>query len=130
MICAEVSSQLSDKNIHPIHFHATERNPHSAAELDLHPAAPACRFNEVEDFWKPGPKDIMDKTESVGLDDLLPLIKSKKGVMTTGYCQRHKCQCSLRPTKVHIAGTSCVDFSSIRKGKLNQGKQSCRRSSR
>jgi site-specific DNA-cytosine methylase len=44
---------------------------------------------------------------------MLPVIRSQRAVKLTGYCHKHNGVCALRRSKIHIAGTSCVDFSSI-----------------
>ena len=73
MICSEGTHQLHGGACHPVHVHATERNSHSAAELEWHPSAqPACCFQDVEELWQPPVVGIIARAGAVDLKDLIP----------------------------------------------------------
>jgi len=113
---------------HPDHLRAIEINSHCQTELSVHPSTPQCIFGDLEDFLLPRLKRALPQMleEGTVASELRPLMMSdpEKSVLLCAYCSVHKKQCSIpdRVALVHVAGTSCTDYSQIGLKNKEQGK--------
>lgn len=76
-----------------------------------------CLFTNIAAFFrdelKPTINELMT-SPAMAVEILAPLISSNQAMKLTAYCKTHDKECTLCPTRRHIAGTSCRPWS--RKG--------------
>ena len=100
---------------HPQHIHATELDDECRAELEAHPSPPQCLFKDLQETWEaPVAKKIRTLLAagfSIPVNELVPLVLSKKAVKKFAFCSRHGRCCPIRPARCHFAGLPCVDWS-------------------
>eukprot|EP00974_Lingulodinium_polyedra_P003952 371600-Lingulodinium_polyedra.AAC.1 len=115
MLIAQLESSTGIPMSEPEHVHATEWLRDSQEELKVHPCSPTCIFEDIEGFFIPSVRatisKLKEKGEIINLENLLPLIQSKRAVCSEAFCIQHSRICPTRPSKVHFAGTPCVDWS-------------------
>ncbi len=99
----------------PEHVSAWEIDDACRRELLLHPSKPTCLYSDLTEVWEPhvGKKirNLVDTGFAIPLDDLIPLIKSKKATRRFAQCVCHSRQCPIRTARVHVAGLPCTDWS-------------------
>lgn len=85
----------------PEHVHATEWFRDSQAELQVHPGSPTCIFADIESFFMPSIRNVINelkaKGKTISLQNLLPVIHSKRAVCPKGHCVKHGKVCKIRP---------------------------------
>ncbi|CAE7765237.1 unnamed protein product [Symbiodinium sp. CCMP2592] len=77
-----------------------------------------CLFGDLNDFWCEGLKDVIDqlhKSPDLALEILAPAVAKGTATKACSYCYRHKKHCYLTMAKLHVAGTSCIAYSSMGK---------------
>eukprot|EP00438_Fugacium_kawagutii_P029199 Skav203080 [mRNA] locus=scaffold2182:149729:151098:+ [translate_table: standard] len=83
-------------------------------ELLRHPASPKCLFSDISEFWL---ESVSSKIPSLiasrrALNVLIEQCKAATGVKREAFCHVHHKECRVaEEADLHIAGTSCVDYS-------------------
>ncbi|CAK0790292.1 unnamed protein product [Prorocentrum cordatum] len=100
--------------VHPLVMHHVEWFHESQQELLIMPGSNACIYDDIECFFKPQMRPLIDYLHEhpdriMGL--LAPLVTTNLSVTPTARCLRHGKSCRMQATKVHFAGTPCPDWS-------------------
>ena len=96
---------------------AIEKLEHSRAERHLIDPG-MCVYGDIMDFLTPVARsDLMARCENMFFEDLEKLFLQwyNSLIVTHASCSTHGCQCTAGKSRVHVAGTPCVDWSSAGK---------------
>lgn len=113
----------------PRYYHSIEWSVPAQEELKIHPASvhgDHCIFGDIKQFFiddlQPHINAIVSQCPQRAHSLLGKTVKDGLAMQTRGYCIRHQKVCTMRPAIKEIAGTSCVDWSSIGKIEQSAGK--------
>jgi hypothetical protein len=102
----------------PSLFHIEWDNACMDEGLDYCKKHDICWFDNIAQFFRPelratgGMVDQVLANPHLAVEILAGIIANKQAMTLVGHCRTHDKQCKLRPSKRHIAGTSCTPFSS------------------
>ena len=83
-------------------------------ELQCLPRSPTCRYESIYDFVSPAAQQaVSDLGDSATWDQLKHIILKHTSINLEAWCCNHNAYCAHPTPSLMIAGTPCIDFSSL-----------------
>lgn len=92
-------------------LHSHQHNPMIYANQ----AAEPCLFENIDEFWRPEIREIIDVLKRkpwLALETLAPLLVERRAVRLTAHCKIHGRVCKLKSCSRHSCGSVCTPYSS------------------
>jgi site-specific DNA-cytosine methylase len=113
LMACQLSAELGQYISSPGHLWAVEHDDHCRRELMKHPCKPHCLFGDILAFASLVLLQLA-KQCTLSLENCVPLLeKAAKLIELSASCALHGMKCKLVRASMHIAGTPCVEWSSM-----------------